>query len=90
MAQGTHDGLVELLLDELMPVHLVHVALALAHGALTVEGFVWASCTGDCVLYCNIRFHVDQYQTLRSVASRKPDGSRLGAQKRDAPKSKRN
>ena len=52
LAQCAHDGLVELFLDELMAVHLVHVALALAHGALTIERFVWPASTGDRVLDC--------------------------------------
>ena len=52
LAQGAHDGLVELLLDKLVAVHLVHVALAFSDGALTVEGFVWPASSCHRVLYC--------------------------------------
>jgi hypothetical protein len=50
LTQRTHDGLVELLLDELVAVHLVHIALALAHGALTVESLVRPAAASDRVL----------------------------------------
>ena len=39
-AERAQDDLVELALDELVPVHLVHLALALAHGALAPEAGV--------------------------------------------------
>lgn len=50
LAQGAHDGLVELLLNKLMPIHFENVALALADSALTVERFVRASSTCHRVL----------------------------------------
>ena len=37
VAECAQHELVELPLDELVTVHLVHLALALAHGALTTE-----------------------------------------------------
>jgi hypothetical protein len=43
LAERAHDGLVELLRDKLVAVHLVHVALPFPDGALTAESFVWSA-----------------------------------------------
>lgn len=50
LAESTHDGLVELALDELMAVHLENIALSLPYGTLTTERFVRSAPTGDRVL----------------------------------------
>lgn len=43
LAQGAHNRLVELTMDEFVTVHLVHVSLAFPDRALSAEGFVWSS-----------------------------------------------
>ena len=50
LAQCAHDRLVELSLDKLVSVHLKHIALALAHSALTSEGLIWPPATRHRVL----------------------------------------
>jgi hypothetical protein len=68
LTQGTHDGLVELSLHELMAVHLVDVALSLSDGTLSTQSFVWTSTTSGRVLDWIMSTHpANEHKTYRNL-----------------------